>query len=281
MSINPAKASINGAIAIVGGIILLAISFSCFVIVSPGTVGVVTHFGAVQDEILPEGLHFKIPVKTKVIPIDVRIQKIEVRATASSKDLQNVSSLVALNFYVEKEQANTVFQELGENYRRTIIMPGIQESVKSATAQYNAEQLITQRSMVKDSIFEVIKRRLNKYSIIVTDFSIIDFRFSAEFDKAIEEKQVAEQRALRAKNDLNRIKTEAEQARARAEGEAQAKLAIARAEAEAQRLLRETLSSDIIRLRTIQKWDGALPKVSGSAGGTLIDMSALMGPKKK
>ncbi|RMF12141.1 MAG: prohibitin family protein [Candidatus Dadabacteria bacterium] len=276
-----AAASDNGgpslAPVLAGGAIVLAVliflASTAFVIVHPGTVGVVTHFGAVQSEVLPEGLHLVMPIKTKVIPVDVRVQKVETEASASSKDLQIVTSRVVLNYYVDKDHAAQVFQELGPGFQRTIVEPAIQESVKSATALFNAEQLITERPVVKEAIFEDIRKRLGKYNLIVTDFSIIDFAFSPEFNKAIEEKQVAEQRALRAKNDLQRIKIEAEQVRARAQGEAEARLVQAKAEAESQRLLRQTLNRDLVQLRAIEKWDGKLPQYTG-AGMPFLNLGA-------
>lgn len=256
-----------------GSAVALVASFNAFVIVEPGSVGVLTHFGAVQDEILPEGLHCVVPFRTKVVALNVRVQKIEAEASASSKDLQIVTSKVALNFYLDKAHANTIFQSLGLDYRQTIIEPTIQESVKSATAKFTAEQLITQRPDVKEAIFTDIKQRLTKSQIVVTDFSILDFSFSREFNLAIESKQVAEQAALRARNDLTRIKTEAEQVRAKAEGEAQAKLELAKAEAESQRLLRETLDDQIIQLRAIERWDGHLPLSTGGDGsGAFFDV---------
>lgn len=261
---------------------IIILSFSTFHMVDSGEVGVVTKFGAVQNEILPEGLHIINPVSTKVIPIDTRIQKIEAEATASSKDLQNVTSVVALNFYLDKEQANTIFQELGINYHKTIIQPAIQESIKSAAAAYNAEQLITKRPDVKRDVFNSLRRRLEKNNIIVTDFSIVDFNFSEEFNKAIERKQVAEQLALTAKNDLRRIQTEAEQAKTKAMGEAQANLELAKAQAESQLLLAESLNKEILQLEAIRKWDGALPVVSGEGAGEqgFFDISSLMKAKK-
>lgn len=260
------------AIGIIIGVLTLG-SWSC-VTVQPGTVGVVTHFGAVQDEILPEGFHWITPVKTKVIEIDVRVQKLEDMASASSKDLQVVTSTVALNYYLKKDRANIIFQELGPLYRTNIMEPAIQESVKSSTAQFTAEELVTRRPEVKGSIFESIERRLEKYSIVVTDFSIVNFQFSSEFNKATEDKQIAEQRALRAINDLQRIKTEAEQARAIAEGQANAQLVLAQAEAEAQKLLRETLTAQVIQLRAIEKWNGVLPSVSaGDAALPFLELN--------
>lgn len=263
--------------------VLSVFLMNAFVIVEAGTVGVVTHFGAVQSGVLDEGLHFVTPFRTKVVPVDVRVQKIEAKASAASKDLQVVTSKVALNFVADKDKADEIYQKLGLIYRKTIIAPRIQESVKSITSQYTAEELVTRRAEVKTTIFEDIKKRLASANLIATDFSIIDFSFSPEFNRAIEEKQVAEQAALRAKNDLIRIKTEAEQVRAKARGEAEAKLEIAKAEAKAQKLLRETIDDNIIDLRAIERWDGILPlSLAKKANSAIFDVvgTQKVGPKK-
>lgn len=255
---------------VVGIAVLLAIALIAtggFAIVEPGTVGVVARFGSVQDEVLQPGLHFKVPIMTKVVPIDTRVQKVEDDATASSKDLQIVRSSVALNYHVDSTQAAKIYSELGFDYENTIVSPAIQESIKSTTSKYTAEQLITQREEVKQSVTTDLEKRLSEKDIVVTDFSIIDFNFSDEFNTAIESKQVAEQEAMRAKNDLERIKIEAEQEQTKAEGEAQAQLAKARAEAEAQEMLRTTLTPEVLQLRMIERWDGVLPIYSGGEGG--------------
>lgn len=263
-------------------VLLVVFSFSAFYVVESGKVGVITKFGAVQDEILPEGLHMINPVSTKIIPIDVRIQKIEASATASSKDLQNVTSVVALNFYLSKSKANIIFQELGLNYRQTIIEPSIQESIKSASADYTAEQLITERPKVKADVLNTLKARLEKSNIVVTDFSIVDFNFTEEFNKAIERKQIAEQLALTAKNDLSRIQTEAEQARAKALGEAQANLELAKAQAQAQKLLAASINAQILELETIKKWDGVMPVVVGEGSGqSFIDITQKIAKRRQ
>jgi regulator of protease activity HflC (stomatin/prohibitin superfamily) len=272
---------IRNVIVISSAAFLFFIIMDSYHLIHPGTVGVVTHFGAVQTEILPEGLHFITPVKTKVVPIDVRIQLVEDQASASSKDLQMVTSRVALNFYLSKTKANIIFQEQGLRYQKTIIAPTIQESVKSTIAKFNAEEVITLRPKVKQMIFEDIRDRLEKNNIIVTDFSIVDFSFSPEFNKAIEEKQIAEQSALRAKNDLVRIRTEAEQVEVRAEGEAKAQIEIAKAEAQAQELLRKTISDQIIQLRAIERWDGVMPLYVGESTGVFLDLVRGMEKKEK
>ncbi|NJL13424.1 MAG: prohibitin family protein [Microscillaceae bacterium] len=256
---------IGGAIALLL-IILLSLTF---ITVQPGTIGVVTHFGAVQRVTLPEGIHMITPFRTKVIPLDVRVQKLEADATASSRDLQTVTSRVALNFFLSKEKAATIFQELGANYEANIIQPTIQESVKSATARYTAEELITKRALVKDDVFKYIKKRLAANNIIVTEFSIVDFKFSPEFNRAIEQKEVAKQKALRARNDLERIRTEAEQARVKAQGDA-----------DAQNLLKEAIDDKILQLKAIEKWNGVLPVVQGESSGAFMDIGAIMKGRK-
>jgi prohibitin 2 len=280
IQLNPKQKMLTTG-ATVAAVILLLLSMNAFTIVKAGHVGVITHFGAIQDEILPEGLHMITPFRTKVVLINGRTQKMESDAKASSNDLQQVTSKVALNFHLLTSKANVIYQKLGVDYQATIVEPSLQESVKKATAQYTAEQLITQRANVKQAIFEDLKVRLDSENIIVTELSIVDFNFSNEFNRAIEEKQVAEQAALRAKNDLDRIKTEAEQAEAKAKGEANARLELAKAEAEAQKLLRETVDDRIIKLRAIEKWDGVLPvSLGGDSEGTFFDVVGAAALKK-
>lgn len=267
------KKKILAAVAIGFATVSLVMISKGFALVEAGTVGVVTHFGAVQPVILEEGLHVITPFRTRIVPVNIRVQKVEADASAFSKDLQIVTSRVALNFRADKAKADKIYQKLSLDYYETIIEPRIQESVKSTTAKYTAEQLITKRAEVRNAIYRSVKERLKGNNILVTDFSIVDFSFSREFNRAIESKQVAQQAALRARNDLNRIKTEAEQVIARAKGDAEAKLEIAKAEAEAQKLLRSTLDQKIIRLRAIEKWNGKLPLSLGKeAHGPFFDV---------
>ncbi len=245
-------------------LVLLALALSQAVtIVQPGTVGVVTRFGSIQDMVLQPGLHPKVPVMTQIIPIDTRVKKVVDEATASSKDLQIVTSKVALNYRIDPAKASTIYSDLGPQFGDTIVAPAIQESIKAVTSQYTAEELITQRAAVKDAVQEDIRNRLDKFNLLTTEFSILDFNFSAEFNRAIEQKQVAQQAALRAENDLARIKMEAQQVEATALGAAQGELARARAEAEAQQMLRDTLTPEILQLRAIEKWNGILPVYTG------------------
>jgi regulator of protease activity HflC (stomatin/prohibitin superfamily) len=252
-------------IAAIIGVFLLSSSFA---IVGAGERGVVfSKLGGVKQLILGEGLRFKIPFLEDIIKVDVKVQKSQTDATAASKDLQTVSSTIALNFHIDPGKVNVVYQELGLFFKERMIDPAVQESVKAVTALFTAEELITRRSEVSDKIKENMTTRLLDFNIIVDGFNIIDFSFSRGFNDAIEAKQTAEQNALKAKRDLDRIKIEAEQ-----------KITQARAEAEGQRLQRETISPTILQLRAIEKWDGKFPQVIGGAM-PFIDIGSLT-PRK-
>jgi regulator of protease activity HflC (stomatin/prohibitin superfamily) len=264
-----------GFAKIVGIIIALALIvliLNPFVMVGPGERGVVLNFGAVQPTVLGEGLHLRIPLVQKVIKMDVKIHKSQTGAESVSKDLQDTHSTVAVNYHILPDKANWVYQSIGREYKERIIDPTVQEVVKAVTARYTAVELITQREKVRAEIKELLKQRLVSYNINVDDFSIVNFKFSQQFTQAIESKQTAEQYALKAQRDLERIKIEAEQ-----------KIAQATAEAEALRLQKANVTPELIRLRqieasmkAIEKWDGHMPKVTGGAL-PFIDMKSLEG----
>lgn len=241
--------------------VLFVFMMNPFVIVGAGERGVVLNFGAVQPNVLDEGIHFRIPIMQRVIKVDVRIHKSQTDAESVSKDLQDTKSTIAVNYHILPEKANSIFQNIGIEYKERIIDPAVQEVVKAITAKYTAVELITQREKVRGEIKDLLKSRLLSYNIIVDDFSIVNFKFSQQFEQAIESKQTAEQLALKAQRDLERIKIEAEQ-----------KIASAKAEAESLRLQKENVTPQLIQLRkieasikAIEKWDGHLPKINSGA----------------
>jgi regulator of protease activity HflC (stomatin/prohibitin superfamily) len=251
---------------IIGVIIVILMFFRPFVQIGAGERGVVLNFGAVQDTVLDEGLHFRVPIMQMVIPVDVKVQKSESEAAAASSDLQDVSSKVALNYHIIPDKANVVYQTIGIAFKERIIDPAVHEVVKAVTAKYTAEELITKRPAVSDAMKTALTERLIIHNIAVDAFSIVGFSFSKIFMEAIESKQTAEQLALKARRDLDRIKIEAEQ-----------KITAAKAEAESLRLQRANISADLIELRkieanlkAIEKWNGIMPQVTGAGAVPFI-----------
>jgi regulator of protease activity HflC (stomatin/prohibitin superfamily) len=247
---------------LLGGIVaaaLILLSFSSFVIINPGQAGVLSILGKARDGALLEGVHFKPPLISAVDIYDVTVQKFEVPAQSSTKDLQDLSASFAINFRLDPTQVVEVRRKQGtlQNIVSKIIAPQTQESFKIAAARRTVEEAITKRDELKRDFDMALGERLDKYGIIILDTSVVDLAFSPEFSKAVEEKQIAEQRAQRAVY----VAQEAEQ-------EAQADINRAKGRAEAQKLLAETLKAQggqlVLQKEAIEAWrqGGAqMPKV--------------------
>lgn len=267
--------------AIIAIIIVIVVLTSSVKIVDAGYRGILLNFGAVDTtRSLEEGLHFVVPFRDNVVQMEVRTQKVVVSSTSASKDLQDVSTEVAVNYHLRPEFAQILYQRLGLDYANRVIQPTIQETVKQVTARFNAEELITKREIVKDQIEEQIKTRLGNYNIDVDAVSITEFRFSQQFTKAIESKVEAQQRALQAQNELRRIQIEANQTEAKAIGEQRAAIAqatglrqanILKAEGEsgAIKIIDQQLRQSPTYLEWLktQRWDGKLPLVTSGGSG--------------
>ena len=230
--------------------------------VGAGEQGVLLKFGAVTEEIKDEGLYFKVPFMHQVVLMSTQIQKYTAPATSSSKDLQVVSTEVTLNYQLDAARVGEIYRTMRRQYEPRIIQPYIQEAVKSVTANYNAEELITQRPAVKNELQGLLAERLAPLGMNVVQLSITDFQFSSAFQQAIEAKVTAVQQALEAENALARVEFEAKQ-----------EVAKARAEAKGLELQKAQVTPQLIRLRQIEvqrdavnKWNGVMPQVVTSGG---------------
>ncbi|MEM7724927.1 MAG: prohibitin family protein [Cyanobacteria bacterium P01_A01_bin.45] len=244
------------------GIILalvIIVGLNSFVIINPGQSGVLSILGKAQDRALLEGIHLKAPLISNVDIYDVTIQKYEIPAQSATKDLQELTAKFAINFRIDPEQVVQIRRTQGtlQNIVAKIIAPQTQESFKIAAARRTVEEAITLRNELKQDFDRALDQRLDKYGIIVSDTSVIDLTFSPEFAKAVEDKQIAEQRAQRAVY----VAQEAEQ-------EAQAEINRAKGKAEAQKLLAETLKAQggelVLQKEAIEAWRNGgsrMPKV--------------------
>jgi len=239
--------------------VILLIGFNSFVIINPGQAGVLSILGRARDGALLEGIHFKPPLVSQVDIYDVTVQKFEVPGQSSTKDLQQLSASFAINFRLDPVQVVKIRREQGtlQNLVAKVIAPQTQESFKIAAARRTVEEAITKREELKSDFDNALGSRLDKYGIIVLDTSVIDLTFSPEFARAVEDKQIAEQRAQRAVY----IAEEAEQ-------EAEAEINRAKGKAEAQKLLAETLKAQggelVLQKEAIEAWKkggSQMPKV--------------------
>lgn len=273
----PKKPSTKGIKWIIAGIAAIFVAANSFTIVPAGNTGVVLTLGEVASTPFSEGFHLKAPFIQTVEHMSNKIQVYETPASAVSKDLQTVSSKVAVNYRLLSDKSPDMYKNVGVDYQTILITPVVQECMKSATAKYNAEQLITERAAVSDEVKSALDSKLNTYGIYIEKFNIVNFDFSSEFNAAIEAKQVAEQNLIKTKTEQEQAKvvakTEAEKKVIAADAEAEAILKQAQAQADANKLLEESLSSKVIAYEQIQKWDGIMPKVTGKDGGLLIDVN--------
>lgn len=273
------KGEHKGKLVAVGivALILIVILVNSFTIVPAGNTGVVLTLGKVSSTSLSEGFHLRIPFVQQVEHMSNKIQVYSTPASAVSKDLQTVNSNIAVNYKLVSDKSADMYQTVGVDYQTVLIAPVVQECMKSATAKYTAEQLITDRAAVGDEVKTALDDKLNAYGIYIEKFNIVNFDFSAEFNSAIEAKQVAEQNLLKTETEQKQAITiaqaEAEKKVIQAEANANAILAEAEAQAEANRLLEESLSDKVIAYEQISKWDGVMPKVvAGDSNGMLINI---------
>jgi len=242
---------ILGGVVLCAGLVILPI-VKPWVTVPAGHKGVEMHFGAVQNNVLSEGIHLRLPIRDSFEMIEIREQKVEAICTAVSKDVQKAHSKIAVVYKIDPATVNKLYKEVGLSYNDKIVSPAIQECVKASTAKYSAEDLVLKREIVSQEMKNLLQSKLNAYKMVITMFNVTDFDFSDGFNEAIEAKQTAQQNALTANNDLERIKAEAKQ-----------KVEQARAEAESLRLQKEQITPTLLELRKIeaqQEWIKAWEK---------------------
>lgn len=259
-------------------IFIIIILAESVVIVQAGHRGVVLYLGAVENRVLGEGWHFIIPFAEQVIQLEVRTLKYQAEASAASNDLQEVQTVIALNYHIDPNDANAIFQQLGADYSDRIIAPTIQESVKASVAKFNAEELITKRETAKGVIADAIRNTLSHRDIVVETVFITDFKFSQAFADQIEQKVVAFQKYLTEQNNLRAIQVIANQTVVQAEAQARANIAKANGESQAIKIINEQLRQNpqYLQWQGINRWNGQLPYSLGAGGG--VPFFQLPGP---
>ena len=270
---NLAVGKITGLVALL--IVLVILISGSVVVVEAGQTGVVLTFGRVSPVVLQEGIHLKVPFAQRVIAINNRIVKTEVTTEAFSKDLQTVSTVIAVNYHINKSSSGEIYMQVGLGYEDVLVVPAINEVLKAVTANYTAQQLVSTRGEVSVLLDENLNTKLNEYGIIVDDLNIINWDFTEEYISAIEAKQVAEQNLIKTRTEQEQAlviaNTEAQKQVIAAQAEADKIMLLADATAESNRTIADSLSELLLRYQTIQKWDGQLPKVT-SGSDTLIDI---------
>lgn len=260
---------------------LLICGLSSCTVITAGHTGVVSTFGQVSSDVLQEGLHVKAPWQ-KVTSMDNRIVKLEVNTEAFSADLQTVSVNLAVNYRVDKSMSYHIVKNVGKEFEGILITPTVNEVLKSVIAGYTAEQSITNRNTISLSIIDGLNEKLNTNGIHVEDINIIDFDFSDTYIDAIEAKQVAEQQKLKAQIEQDQLTMEKSKQAERDIIAANAALEVSKIEAEAveyagqkeaaaNKAISQSITPELINYYKIQKWNGALPRITGAESMILME----------
>jgi regulator of protease activity HflC (stomatin/prohibitin superfamily) len=252
--------------AIITLVIIVIFLSESAVVVQAGHRGIVLYVGAVENRVLGEGFHLITPFVEQVIQLEARTLKFQADASAASNDLQEVQTVIALNYHINPSDANLIYQQLGANYAERIIAPTIQESVKASVAKFNAEELITKRVTAKAVIAQAIRNTLSHRNILVENLFITDFKFSQGFADQIESKVVAFQKYLTEQNNLKAVQVVANQTVVQAQAAARANVAKATGESQAIKIITGQLrqSPQYLQWQSINRWNGQMPYSLGS-----------------
>lgn len=261
-------------------ILLLMLAAMSVSVVPVGHTGILLTMGKVQDTPVDEGVNFKIPLVQRIVTMDNRIQKLELATEAFSKDIQTVSATLAVNYKISKAQTFSLYKNVGREFETVLIIPATHEALKSVSAHYTAEQLISERQSVSDEIMTVLNDQTSINGIDITAFNILDFDFSPEYIKAVEDKQVAEQKKKQAdienQTNIQKAKAEAERIKIASQGEADALKIAAEGKAESYRLQNAAITGNNIKMEWIDKWNGELPKIQGGNDNMIFDVSTVL-----
>jgi prohibitin 2 len=252
-----------------GGLAVL----SRFGTVQPGHVGILTRWGVAADSPVMPG-RYGLGLGESITLFDTRVQRLDYQGSAASKDLQDVVGVISLNFRVDAADVPKIFTTIGVDYQQRVIEPAVQETFKATMAQFTSSELITQRDAVKRVAQDLLSGRIGRFGIAVEELNVLDFRFSKEFNNAIEAANAARQAVVEEEQKLRSAQIQAQQRVAVAKADAEATLARAEAQASANKTIQATLTPEVLEYLALQKWDGKLPQ---STNGTVPFLN--LGPR--
>jgi regulator of protease activity HflC (stomatin/prohibitin superfamily) len=260
--------------------ILFIILWKTFVIVPAGHRGVVLWWGSVEKRVMGEGLNFKVPIAERAFKVDVRVQPHPFKEIdAASKEYQMVKLTGMMNFHIDPSFVNDLYQKVGLDFANKVIDPAFNDFVKEVVPIYPITEILPKREDIRKRAMAKLGDNLARYHIIVDDIYFANIRFSPEYERAVETKQVAQQQVETQRQVLAQREIEAQQKVATAKGEAESILVVAQGQAKANDALSRSISPILVQYKSIEKWNGILPQVSGGAV-PFIDLGKLGGEKK-
>ncbi len=246
--------------------VVLIVLWGTFVIVPAGHRGVCLWWGSVEKRIMGEGLNFIVPIAERVIKVDVKVQPHPFKEIdASSKEYQMVKMTGMMNFHIDPAYVNDLYQKVGLDFADKVIDPAFNDFVKEVVPTYPIGDILPKREEIRQRAMKKLGDNLARYHIIVDDIYFANIRFSTGYEGAVEAKQVAQQQVETQKQVLAQREIEAQQKVATAKGEAESIQVVAQGQAKANDALSRSISPILVQYKSIEKWNGILPQVSGGA----------------
>lgn len=231
-------------------LLVLSLSGCGFEVVDTGYRGVETRFGKVVGEPLDEGLHFYNPFTSDIVEVEVREQKLEDETECFTSDTQTAKVKYAVTYYPNKLKVHTLYQQFGRDYATKIIQQVVLGSIKDSVGKYIADDLVKSREAVKVAAQKEMTEALATRDIVVTRLDFVNLDFDDAYERAVESKVVAIQKAAEAKNKTVEVEEKAKQT-----------VLAAKAEAESMRIKSQALAENkgLVQFEAVQRWDGKLP----------------------
>jgi regulator of protease activity HflC (stomatin/prohibitin superfamily) len=246
--------------------VVLIVLWGTFVIVPAGHRGVCLWWGSVEKRIMGEGMNFKVPIAETVIKVDVKVQPHPFKQIdASSKEYQMVKMTGMMNFHIDPSFVNDLYQKVGLDFADKVIDPAFNDFVKEVVPTYPIGEILPKREEIRKRAMTKLGDNLARYHIIVDDIYFASIQFSPGYEGAIEAKQVAQQQVETQKQVLAQREIEAQQKVATAKGEAESILVVATGQAKANEAISRSITPILVQYKSIEKWNGILPQVSGGA----------------
>lgn len=261
-------------------IVILFLYWGPFVIVPAGHRGVVLWWGSVEKRVMGEGFNFKVPLAERVIKVDVKVQPHPFKEIdAASKEYQMVKLTGMMNFHIDPAYVNDLYQRVGLDFANKVIDPAFNDFVKEVIPFYQITEVLPKREEIRKRAMTKLGDNLARYHIIVDDIYFANIRFSPGYENAVEAKQIAQQQVETQRQVLAQREIEAQQKVATAKGEAESILVVAQGQAKANDALSRSISPILVQYKSVERWNGILPQVSGG-GIPLIDLGKMTGEKK-
>ncbi|MCR4964372.1 MAG: prohibitin family protein [Bacteroidales bacterium] len=245
------------------GLFGIIVFFSLFYTVKSTERGVLSTFGKIQDKVINDGLHVKIPFIQTVQKVNVQQKKFDGTEDSYTRDVQTSEVSYTINYDLVRDNVSKLIKNVGNDYHTRIVEPYIRSAIKSSFGSFNATQIVANRDKVRYEIETKLRATLDKRYFTNIHFQLVNIDFDDQFETAIKEKQVAEQNALKAKNVTIQIEEQAKQTKIKAE-----------AEAEAIRIKAHALENNpkLVEYEAVQKWDGKLPEYTGGGAVPFINI---------